>query len=251
MSLALTSPFASSTAPGWSERSAWRRWPLLLGVLLLHAAILLSLQVARRAPAVLPEQPRLAINLRLLMPDAPALQVQPAQRPTRPEPASVRPREARDPQPAAPSAQLRLITPASPANATASPAPSTEATPTESAVAPPAESGRLIDSAATRRALRDAARGALNEERFSQASGIPQGPDASQRMAQQVQRSAKGDCLKGEFLGGGLGLLSLPFYLAAEAAGKCSRGSSPAPQVLPNTPEPQQRVGAHASMRDH
>lgn len=38
-----------------------------------------------------------------------------------------------------------------------------------------------------------------------------------------MKGSAHGDCLKSEFLGGGMGLLSAPFWLLAEARGKCSR----------------------------
>ena len=40
---------------------------------------------------------------------------------------------------------------------------------------------------------------------------------------QEIQKAGNGDCLKGEFAGGGAGLLSLPFWLLAEARGKCAR----------------------------
>ena len=36
------------------------------------------------------------------------------------------------------------------------------------------------------------------------------------------RRRAQGRLLKGEYMGGGMGLLSAPFLLAAEAMGKCS-----------------------------
>ena len=41
-------------------------------------------------------------------------------------------------------------------------------------------------------------------------------------MARNIAAAHKGDCGKGEYLGGGMGLLSAPFLLAAEAMGKCS-----------------------------
>ena len=44
-----------------------------------------------------------------------------------------------------------------------------------------------------------------------------------ERLGEQVQQSAKGDCLKGEYLGGGMGLLSLPFLAAAALKGDCRR----------------------------
>ena len=37
-----------------------------------------------------------------------------------------------------------------------------------------------------------------------------------------IAAAHKGDCGKGDYLGGGMGLLSAPFLLAAEALGKCS-----------------------------
>ena len=46
---------------------------------------------------------------------------------------------------------------------------------------------------------------------------------AQQRMGQEIARGARGDCLKGEFAGSGMGLLSLPFWLIAEMREKCRR----------------------------
>ncbi len=43
------------------------------------------------------------------------------------------------------------------------------------------------------------------------------------RMGQSMARSAKGDCTKGEYLGGSMGLLSLPFLAAAVLTEKCGR----------------------------
>lgn len=81
----------------------------------------------------------------------------------------------------------------------------------------------LLDSAATRRAIRAAARAPLLDERAAAATGAPARATAEQRLGSEVQRAARGDCLKGEFLGGGMGLLSLPFLAAAALRDQCRR----------------------------
>lgn len=88
--------------------------------------------------------------------------------------------------------------------------------------APPTQPS-LLDSEATRRAVRMATREPLLSERAAMASDDPGRLNAQQRLSQQMAQAADGDCLKGEFAGSGMGLLSLPFWLAAEARGKCRR----------------------------
>jgi hypothetical protein len=78
-----------------------------------------------------------------------------------------------------------------------------------------------MDGEATRRAIRAAAR----EPGLAAVAGR-QGPalqTPDERLGSEVQRSAKGDCLKGEYLGGGMGLLSLPFLAAAALREQCRR----------------------------
>jgi hypothetical protein len=99
----------------------------------------------------------------------------------------------------------------------------------------------FLDNAATRQALRDAGRGqtlagranALTHEdpgsELVAADGshcnckrnLPPPPPA-QALAQDIAAAHKNDCMKGEFAGAGMGLLSAPFLLAAEAMGKCA-----------------------------
>ena len=81
---------------------------------------------------------------------------------------------------------------------------------------------RLLDNAATRQAIRDAARGPLLSERAATATGIAP-VTAAERLSNGAAAAAKGDCGKGEFAGGGMGLLSLPFLVAAAATGQCAR----------------------------
>jgi len=93
---------------------------------------------------------------------------------------------------------------------------------TEASIEPPARES-LLDSEATRRALRQAAREPLLSERAAAAmgDGAPLGPE--EKLGRQIQQAGDTDCLKGEFLGSGGGLLSLPFWALAEVRGKCRR----------------------------
>jgi len=114
--------------------------------------------------------------------------------------------------------------------------------PVAAASTPPADL-RSLDSAATRRAIRAVARGddataaergnaLTHEEPGSElvaADGTHVGmkrnlppPPPAVRLSQGIAAAHKGDCGKGEYLGGGMGLLSAPFLLAAEALGKCA-----------------------------
>jgi hypothetical protein len=79
----------------------------------------------------------------------------------------------------------------------------------------------LMDGEATRRAIRATAREPGLASQAGRQGPALQTPD--ERLGEQVQRSAKGDCLKGEYLGGGMGLLSLPFLAAAALRDQCRR----------------------------
>ncbi|MDR3015284.1 MAG: hypothetical protein LBV56_07595 [Delftia acidovorans] len=75
--------------------------------------------------------------------------------------------------------------------------------------------GRLLDSAAGRQAVQAAAR---------QGQAALQTPvQREDPLASAMREAAHGDCMKGEFKGGGMGLLSLPMLAAAALKGECSR----------------------------
>jgi hypothetical protein len=80
----------------------------------------------------------------------------------------------------------------------------------------------LLSTEATRLAIRQATRQPLLSERVAQATGI-QATTSAERLAAAAGGAAKGDCLKGEFAGGGMGLLSLPFLAVAAATGQCAK----------------------------
>lgn len=134
--------------------------------------------------------------------------------------------------PAARSASARSVVPHAKASiegrAEIAPAADTAPLPSEAiaAASSPASAGAitsLLDSEATRRVLRQAAREPLLSERAAAATQAPGIETAQQRLGREIGQSATGECLKGEFAGGGMGLLSLPFWLLAEARGKCRR----------------------------
>jgi hypothetical protein len=81
----------------------------------------------------------------------------------------------------------------------------------------------ILETEATRRAIRAAAGTESLAERAARASAEPARRSADEQLGQEIARAAHGDCLKGEFLGAGMGILSLPFWIAAEVRGKCSR----------------------------
>ncbi len=202
----------------------------VLAAVLLHGALLLMLQGTRdQRPArsteekpalrlvwVEPAAPARAPSTQVRRPAAPA-----TQRPRNPEPA---PRAAGAPPAAA-------APPPEPAHGTVSAAlPAEGRAVDDAASAPPSAAAPAAEPAAapwnteaTRRAIREAARQVPLGELAASASGEAGPVTAQGRLGQGIGSAALGDCLKGEFTGAGGGLLSLPFWLAAELRGKCRR----------------------------
>lgn len=89
---------------------------------------------------------------------------------------------------------------------------------------PPASQPRptLLDSEATRRAIREAGRQPLLAERAAAATGLALVPK-DERLREDTAKAGKGDCMKGEYAGGGAGLLSLPALALAAATGACAK----------------------------
>ena len=188
---------------------------VLAGVAALHLVLLMLLQGALRSAPVGPwlEQAP-ALRVRMLPPPPvvreapPAPIVAPPARPARRAlpPTATAPLQAALPASAAASASEHAAAPPGPAGTAAS--------------APP---GDLLDSEATRRAIREAARRHSTAEMGAMATDAQAPLSAQQRLGQEIARGALGECLKGEFAGSGMGLLSLPFWLIAEMRDKCRR----------------------------
>jgi hypothetical protein len=191
---------------------------VLTAVVALHLWLLMLLQGALRSPpARPPSEPAPMILVRTLPPPA-------APRESPPEaPREAAPRPARSTaRPAPAQAVLPAGAASAPAEATAAQETTTAAAPAASAAAS-APPGGLLDAEATRRAIREAARRPSTAEMGAQATDAEAPLSAQERMGQEIARGARGDCLKGEFAGSGMGLLSLPFWLIAEMRDKCRR----------------------------
>lgn len=192
--------------------SRFGRGLLLLVVALIHLGLGLVLSRAQRPQQDLtPRRPiELLIVQERLSPSAPAgAATPPMRRSTTPR---ARPQRSAV---AAPPADAPAIEPTSEAAASTAPT-------APDLAAASAPRGSLLDTEATRRAIRQGTREALLSERAAAAMG-DEPLSAEQKLAREMAGAGKSECLKGEFLGGGLGLLSLPFWALAEARGQCRR----------------------------
>ena len=97
-------------------------------------------------------------------------------------------------------------------------APRAEA-PASAALTAPA----LLDTEASRRAIRASARTPSLSTLAAAASEEPRPASAQERLGGAVKSAGKGDCLKGEYAGAGMGILSLPFMVVAAARGACAQ----------------------------
>jgi hypothetical protein len=117
--------------------------------------------------------------------------------------------------PTATPSSLAITAPDAATASTAEPAASQPVAPLDLALP------RATDATAMRgRGALTAAQGstrqlALNDPRANEQV------DPTKKLPDAVAAAAKGDCLKGEFFGGGMGLLSAPFLAAAAATGHC------------------------------
>jgi hypothetical protein len=209
---------------GWAQaRRRHASAPRLAAAVLLHLLLLAALRLAvDRVELARPARERLTTLVDVALHVAPPPPA--ARAPARvhaPPPTPALPREEAAPPPTpAPAPEAQAITAAPPASA-------------------PLPARAFLDNAATRQAIRDAARGTLQNRAGEQlredpgselvaADGTHVGqvrhvtPTPAQALEGGVAAARKGDCAKGEYVGGGMGLLSLPFLLANEALGKCS-----------------------------
>ena len=177
----------------------------------LHALVLASLKLAldrAEMPRRGADRATPLVNVTLHAAPPPRPHALPLPRPARPQPPArapasrvpgAPPREA-EPQP--------ITLPAPPASAVAVAAPP--------ASAPPSDL-RFLDNAATRQAIRVAARDQTLASQGNAITSTDQTP--GERLANNVGAAHKADCMKDA---GGMGLLAVPVLLVAEAMGKCA-----------------------------
>lgn len=196
--------------------SAWAT----VAVLALHLLVLWGLHEATHRPTPKATSPSRALHVRWLteaetMPAAAPSPTHPGTTPRRPREASTRAAKTLPP----------TVKPL-PESVDASPSPAlapdgAPAADPPVAAAPPASSP-LLDSLASRRAIRELARQRPITEQAALASDTtPTAPGA--RLGERIREAGKGDCAKGEYFGGGMGLLSLPFLAAAAIRDDCAQ----------------------------
>jgi hypothetical protein len=175
----------------------------LLAVLLLHLMLLVAWRTALHRPTAPPPAAR-AVSYLHLPPAAPIDQ-----------------RRVGVEAPAAPARAVLRRKPRQPTSAvdTVADTPALQAitlppTAADPASAPLPAEPRLLDTPATRQALRE-----LAPRHGAAAPGL----SANERLGQAIGRGATGDCLKGEYAGAGMGLLSAPFLALAALRGDCRR----------------------------
>jgi hypothetical protein len=183
-------------------------------VLLCHLVGLWAWRPDLPAPRGVPAQPLtpLTVHLRPLAPPPASARDAVASRPGHPREAG-----ATRPRPAAPAAiEVPVAVPTQPDTPSAhvaAPEAAASAAPLDLRLRLPrggvAERGGLTEPPGSMR------RAALNDPRSNVVT------DPTQVLPRAVASSAKGDCLKGEYAGGGMGLLSLPFLALAAARDAC------------------------------
>jgi hypothetical protein len=195
-------------------------------VLALHLLLLAGLWQAMRTRVVEVMPPQRSLTWVRALPAAPAATPpaaaeRPARQSPRPSPPPMPPRRADEPRATAPPPRTELtwVEP-TPAVATAAAAPASAAS------APPE---RLLDTAATRAALRALGRQPLLHEQAAESTGtVIARTDTA--LARDVAEAGTPDCLRdGKAASGQIGpvglggILGLPFLAARVATGKCAK----------------------------
>ena len=198
----------------WHARARPRHRAALVvgGVLAMHLLLILLLNASGAWTAQRIAVPAAAqrVSLRLIPQPAPrAPRVDAKAAPASPEPRA-RPRATIR----APEREHRNETPI---------VASTPISPAEPAASGPDAPPSLLDTEATRRAIRASARAPSLDDQLARSREEPQRLSANDRLAIGVREAGKGDCAKGEYAGAGMGLLSLPFLALAVASDNCAK----------------------------
>ena len=184
--------------------------PTVLGVITLHVVLiaLLNASGGGRTRLAAPPPPDARVNVRLIL--APVVPpIAPSIAPARID--TPAPRRAQAAPGVAP--EVESITPAAPITVSAP-----RAEPAASASDTP-----LLETDATRRAIRASARATSLTDQLAHSREEPARVSAQQQLGAEIRDAGRGDCLKGEYLGAGAGLLSLPFLAAAAGLGHCAK----------------------------
>ncbi|RST53545.1 hypothetical protein [Variovorax sp. DXTD-1] len=187
---------------------------LVLAVVTIHAAVLWLLLVASQ-PHERPAGSIKRIAMEVVQVVTPA---KPAPSEQREQP-TVKPRTA--PMAAAPRPVPRRASRPAPSGSIPA-TPDTLAEPAQ-ATGPPATPPLTLDTEATRRALRDVARQRSFADQANQSINGRARSALDTPLSAGVANAARGDCMRGQFKGSDMGLLSLPMLALAAARNECGR----------------------------
>ena len=186
---------------------------LVLAVVAMHAAVLWLLLGATQPHRRMADTARRVV-MEVVQVAPPVMKAEP--------PAQQKEATPRAPAPAARATARRAPLPTR-SNATTAPAAPVAADEPSQAASPAPAKPLILHSESTRRALRDIGRERSFADRAGQdLNGNPRSTFES-RLSADVAASARGDCMKGQFKGSGMGLLSLPALALAAANGDCGR----------------------------
>jgi hypothetical protein len=198
----------------------------LLVVLGLHALLVLLwwsglASVGRWLPPAAKQTPLLVRNVSI----APAVKAAPPVVDAVMPQTSSAPIARKDKKPVVRSAAPAAVTAAPPNPAITTPDTPVASTAEPAASQPPAQLDLALPRATGAAAMRG--RGALSEAQGSTRQLALNDPrsnehiDPTKKLPDAVAAAAKGDCMKGDFTGGGMGILSAPFLAAAALMDKC------------------------------
>ncbi|WP_454907272.1 hypothetical protein [Variovorax gossypii] len=186
---------------------------LVLAVVAMHAAVLWLLLGATQPHRRAAEAARRVV-MEVVQVAQPVLKAEP-------------PAPQKEAAPRAPARAARAIARRAPqparGNAITAPAAPAMADEAARAASPVPARPLILHSESTRRALRDIGRERSFADRAGQElNGNPRSAFDS-RLSAEVAGSARRDCMKGQFKGNSMGLLSLPALALAAAQGDCGR----------------------------
>jgi hypothetical protein len=194
----------------------------LLAVLLLHAALYVVLHesVSRRAHLDAKPGTVARLTVRLISSPVPVPPRPPAATDTRRSAAPVKTPARASSRPGAMAGRPSLP---SHAEIDAAALKADAAVAAMPAASGPRPAPSIMESEGTRRAIRASARAPSLRDELAQAREEPARVGPQERLAEGVKSAGKGDCLKGDFAGAGMGLLSVPFLALAAAKGDCAK----------------------------
>ena len=210
---------------GHARTPSWRSALVLGGVITLHAVLVWMLHGTFAGRAQGDAQPALIrrVTLRLIPLPPPPTPTKPMPETTPARSSTSRPAAAHTRGPKLPAAGETSPSAAPLARTAASVSAPEAALRADPPASAPIVWPSLLETDASRRAIRASARTPGIAGQAVAAIEGPRPASAQERLATGVKSAGKGDCLKGEYAGSGMGILSVPLIVLAAARGACAQ----------------------------